>query len=111
MKINSKILNDNKKYASESMLENRYELKYGYIDICTLIDSDLYLNKNLHIWISNYISTEEIHQFSRAIDSIKIILHSNTRNVDVENVANMDNIIWLYNLTMLNFGIYHVTEI
>lgn len=106
MKINSKILNDNKKYTSESMLKNRYELKYGYIDICTLIDSDLYLNKNLHIWISNYISTEEIYLFHKTINSIRIYLHS-----DIKNMDNIDNIIWFYNISMFNFGIYHVAKI
>lgn len=106
MKINLKVIEDNKKYFSESMLENRYELKHGYISICTLIDSDLYLNKNLHIWISNYISTEEIYQFRKTIDSINIFLHSNK-----ENITDINNIIWLYNINMYNFGVYHVTEI
>ena len=111
MKINSRIINDNKKYPSESILEIQYKLKHRYIGINTLISSDLRLNKNLHIWISNYISTEEICQSGRKINSIRIIIHSNTRSVNTSNVVNMDNIIWLYNLSMFNFGIYHIAEI
>lgn len=50
MKINSKILNDNKKYSSESIFQNTYKFQYNsYIGINTIIDPNSFLSKDLHI--------------------------------------------------------------
>lgn len=111
MKINSKILNDNKKYSSESIFQNMYKFQYNsYIGINTITDSDLFLSRNLHIWIINNSDTPKLYHYVNIIDSVTIIIRSDTK--DITNASNNINyIIWLYNISMYNFGIYHVTEI
>lgn len=111
MKINSKILNDNKKYFSKSMFQNMYKFQYNsYIGINTTTDFDLCLNKNLHIWAINNSNTPKLYQYVNIIDSIAIIINSDIKNMT--NASNHRNhIIWFYNISMYNFGIYHVTEI
>lgn len=111
MKINSKILNDNKKYSSESMFQNMYKFQYNsYIGINTITDSDSFLNRNLHIWIINNSDAPKLYHYVNIIDSVAIIIRSDIKNMT--NAFNRKNhIIWLYNLNMYNFGIYHVTKI
>lgn len=111
MKINSKILNDNKKYSSESIFQNMYKFQYNsYIGINITTDFNLCLNRNLHIWIISNSNAPKLYQYVNIIDSVAIIIHSDIK--DMTNASNHRNhIIWFYNLSMFNFGIYHVEEI
>lgn len=111
MKINLKIVDNNKKYSSESIFQNMYKFQYNsYIGINTTTDFDLCLNRNLHIWIISNSNAPNLYQYINIIDSIAIIIHSDVKNMT--NASNYRNhIIWFYNLSMFNFGIYHVTEI
>ena len=50
MKINLKIVDNNKKYPFKSIFQNMYEFQYNsYIGINITTDFDLCLNRNLHI--------------------------------------------------------------
>lgn len=111
MKINLKIVDNNKKYSSESIFQNMYKFQYNsYIVINTTTDFDLCLNRNLHIWIISNSNAPKLYQYVNIIDSIAIIIHSDVK--DMTNASNHRNhIIWFYNLSMFNFGIYHVAEI
>lgn len=111
MKINSKILNDNKKYPSKSIFQNMYKFQYNsYIGINTTTDSDSFLSKNLHIWIINNSDASKLYHYVNIIDSVAIIIRSDIKNMT--NAFNRKNhIIWLYNLNIFNFDIYHVAEI
>lgn len=111
MKINLKIVNDNKKYSLKSIFQNMYEFQYNsYIGINTTTDFDLCLNRNLHIWIISNSNAPKLYQYVNIIDSVAIIIHSDIKDM-TDAFNNINNIIWLYNLSIFNFGIYHVTEI
>jgi len=111
MKINLKIVDNNKKYLLKSIFQNMYQFQHGsYIGINTTTDFNLCLNRNLHIWIINNSNAPKLYQYVNIIDSIAIIIHSDVKNMT--NASNHKNhIIWFYNLSMFNFGIYHVAEI
>lgn len=111
MKINLKIVDNNKKYLLKSIFQNMYEFQYNsYIGINTITDFDLRLNRNLQIWIISNSNAPKLYQYVNIIDSVAIIIHSDVKNMT--NASNHRNhIIWFYNLSMFNFGIYHVTEI
>lgn len=111
MKINLKIVDNKRKYLLKSIFQNMYQFQHGsYIGINTTTDFDLCLNRNLHIWIISNSNASKLYQYVNIIDSVAIIIHS-----DVKNMTNSSNhrnhIIWFYNLSIFNFGIYHVTEI
>lgn len=88
-----------------------YKFQYNsYIGINTTTDSDSFLSRNLHIWIINNSNAPKLYQYVNIIDSVAIIIHSDIK--DMTNAFNHRNhIIWFYNLSMFNFGIYHVAEI
>ena len=111
MKINSKIINNKKEYSLKSIFQSMYEFQYGsYIGINTTTDFDLCLNRNLHIWIINNSNVPKLYQYVNIINSVAIIIYSDVKNMT--NAFNHKNhIIWLYNLSMFNFGIYHVAKI
>lgn len=111
MKINLKIVDNKRKYLLKSIFQNMYQFQHGsYIGINTTTDFDLCLNRNLHIWIISNSNASKLYQYVNIIDSVAIIIHSDIK--DMTNVSNHRNhIIWFYNLSMFNFGIYHVAEI
>lgn len=111
MKINLKIVDNNKKYPLKSIFQNMYEFQYNsYIGINTTTDFDLCLNRNLHVWIISNSDAPKLYHYVNIIDSVAIIIRSDIKNMT--NAFNRKNhIIWLYNISMYNFGIYHVTEI
>lgn len=111
MKINLKIVDNKRKYLLKSIFQNMYEFQYNsYIGINTTTDFDLCLNRNLHIWIISNSNAPKLYQYVNIINSVAIIIHSDIK--DMTNAFNNRNhIIWFYNLSMFNFGIYHVTKI
>lgn len=111
MKINLKIVDNKRKYLLKSIFQNMYQFQYGsYIGINTTTDFDLCLNRNLHIWIISNSNASKLYQYVNIIDSVAIIIYSDIK--DMTNASNHRNhIIWFYNLSMFNFGIYYVTEI
>ena len=111
MKINLKIVDNNKKYPLKSIFQNMYEFQYNsYIGINTTTDFDLCLNRNLHIWIISNSNAPKLYQYINIIDSVAIIIHSDIKDM-INDFNRKDYIIWFYNLSMFNFGIYHVAEI
>lgn len=111
MKINLKIVDNKRKYLLKSIFQNMYKFQYNsYIGINTTTDFDLCLNRNLHIWIISNSNAPKLYQYVNIINSVAIIIHSDIK--DMTNAFNNRNhIIWFYNLSMFNFGIYHVTKI